>query len=596
MSEICQQRTLRQWLFDTLLLQTTLLAVVALPAFGHAFDDVDREVSEALSRFPHIKLISIKNRSGQVIVNKSDGLTSSDLVNVPLDDQPPRLKRRLQYSVNEKNTARGIQEPYVAIGIQPFRLQYFNCEFNYGGRHNYPMQDYASTHGFNIIYPYRRSAAQKSVFPTGTRLSEWKGISKFRKKWFKDQDIPYGRYDQLDMSHFRIDDPTLRGKKPNGVDFMMVDMEHQPPLSSERLRKTKWYPKQNSSDFERRYYTNYARSLVSTLQAHRRQGFQHLGIYGWSPGQQLWTPMLQNKPMPREAWDVYGKSIYRFVDVIHNSVYCPYFSPKNVAFVLANIEENLRRVNEMPVAKPVRPYFWPLISGGGGGDRWWREVPHLNEDQEAMTAMSFFLGIDGLVIWNWSGQTNHHIPSFSTFASNGKPKRALMVSKAFRMKPDNGDSVTFQRYDLLHVKDYKNGVVSFQKIVPDQKDQKYGILPNRPVFMANYEILKQYLRPRSEPISAVVKGLALIKPFEYMLKTGQPIIDFDSRRDLRQTRPLCRRVKNGSFHLVITYDPMTIRSGEERKIVLKNFAGKKGLHLEFPADQHPRIFVLANPT
>ena len=60
----------------------------------------------------------------------------------------------------------------------------------------------------------------------------------------------------------------------------------------------------------------------------------------------------------------------------------------------------------------------------------------------------------------------------------------------------------------------------------------------------------------------------------------------------RRNQPLLRHVENGKYHLVITYNPNTIRSGQDGEIKVKDFAGRNGVDLIFPADDRPRIFVV----
>ena len=555
---------------------------------------VNREITLALEKFSNFKLLKIGNKTGTINVDPSIGLTVEDLRGIELDDRPPKLARQISYGRQfVDNSPRG-RAPYVAKNIKPFRLDHFNCEFNYGGHHNNLMQDYASLHGFNTIALYRRTKVQQDVFPPGTRISKWKGISAYRTKWFKEKQIPSGRYDLLDDSHFQISATPSNPQENRQLAHLMLDMEHA-VLPPQRLVKQKWYPRTNTEQFAKKYYLNYAKTITSFVDAYHRVGFQNIGIYGWQPFHKAWVPMIRNLPLPRDGWEAFGKRIYQHVDVIHNSVYCPYSSGRNVAYVLASIEENVHRVDEMPIKKPIRPYFWPLISGGGKGDRWWREIPHPNEDQLAMIAMSFFTGTDGIVIWNWSGTSSHHKPSSDSF--NGKKNKGfhtVMVGKPFRMSKADGSFEIFQRYDCLHVTNVGNGSMSFQKIDPAAKKTNYGISPNSYTFNANSAALRNYLRPRSEPISAVVEGLALIKPFEYSLKTGTPKIDHDAPTDFRKYNPLLRRVVNGNYHLVITYDPRSFRTGEKRPVKVQNFAGRDGLDLIFPADEHPRIFVVAN--
>ena len=71
------------------------------------------------------------------------------------------------------------------------------------------------------------------------------------------------------------------------------------------------------------------------------------------------------------------------IDIVNNSVYCFYWNPGNVAYTLANIDMNIKMTGNK---KPVRPYYWTLLHGGGGGWRWWKNQPIADEEKRAMIA------------------------------------------------------------------------------------------------------------------------------------------------------------------------------------------------------------------
>ena len=437
------------FLFLIFVLATLLQPPVSTnQADGTQRDAVNRELTRAFDTYPNLQMLKIGNAKETIRVPKHTGLTVADIRGVPLDNPAPRLVRKISYERRNIDRSSPGSAPYMSPGILPFRLDHFNCEFNYGGRHNYLMQDYASLHGFNMIHDYRRTTVQKSVFPTGTGISKWKGIEKFRKKWFQENGLRFARYDQLQETHFENSSSLGDPLKNQQFAHIMLDMEH-PILAQANLKKQNWYPPSHRSLFEKTYYENYARTLTSTVAAYRLAGFKSIGIYGWQPFPRSWITMLQGKELPRHGWETYGKKVYGSVDVIHNSVYCPYLNSRNVAFVLASIDENVRRAKEMDVQKPVRPYFWPLISGGGSGYRWWRELPHPNEDQCAMIAMSFFYR--GLT--DWSSGTGRAIPIITKHRSVHFLAKKKITARSWSASP-------FAWPDPMVALSYSNGTTA----------------------------------------------------------------------------------------------------------------------------------------
>jgi len=150
----------------------------------------------------------------------------------------------------------------------------------------------------------------------------------------------------------------------------------------------------------------------------------------------------------------------------------------------------------------------------------------------------------------------------------------------------------FRRYDVVHVVglDEQRGIVRFQKIKPTAKDR--GVGDAHSVYAMPIKQLSTHLRVKSEPVAAMIEGMALVKPFEYLLRYGEMKIDVSAHRQFAETLPVVRRVKLGGIHVLITYDPAVIHGGEPRRVVLRDFDGHKGLTLTLPADAETRIFVL----
>jgi len=385
---------------------------------------------------------------------------------------------------------------------------------------------------------------------------------------------------------------------------LMIDMEHS-VLPPERLREQDWYPSDANADgkkaFEKKYYNGYAQTYISAVQAAKKQGWHNISLYGWAPYGRTWGGLEQPEVESGTdfAWNAFGKQIYDATDIINNSVYCFYWSPRNVAYVLSNIDSNMELVYSMSERKPVRPYFWTLLHGGGGGWRWWQGQPLANEEQRAMTAAAFFTGIDGFDIWNWSGTGSHHSPPPLLVKAKGDKKDSgadVMLKDSFDLRPegvsDDVEPQPFKRYGVLHILDVdeEKQIVHFQKIQPEAKDRGVGAV--HPIYSMPIDQLKEHLRIPSEPVAAMIEGMALVKPLEYLLRHGEVKVDAPAREQFQKTLPIVRRVKLGKIHVIITYDPMVIYGGEAREIALENFDGHHGLTLKLPADSKTRIFVL----
>ncbi len=106
------------------------------------------------------------------------------------------------------------------------------------------------------------------------------------------------------------------------------------------------------------------------------------------------------------------------------------------------------------------------------------------------------------------------------------------------------------------------------------------------------DALLKHLRPKCEPVAGVIEGLALVKALEPILRQGEPKVDVPALDQFAKTLPIGRRVKFGRVHLLATFDPLCVRGGAPREIVLRDFDGRSGLTLMLPADAPTRIFAL----
>ncbi len=584
------------------------------------------ELERLTEKVPGFKPVRIAGRPGEVRLTPDRSLTVDDLRGVPLDDDPPVLGPAPAYDPRMADTFAPGEAPYAAEGIAPFRFRFFNCEFNYGGWHTFTMADYAATRGFNIIYPYTRKTTEGRHLPAGTRWLTWGGFVSWHR-WFTDHDLPDGRYDlladrDLVAEHLAAKrfarDPGGERIKTHG-DLLMIDQEH-PVLSPDKLRAQEWYPRgapaARRKAFEQTYYDGYAKTYISSARAAREEGWENISIYGWYPWGRTWGGLEKTTAEPGTdfAWNAFGRRIFADIDIVNNSVYCFYWHPGNVAYTLANIDMNIRMTGNR---KPVRPYYWTLLHGGGGGWRWWERQPVADEEKRAMIAMGFFTGFDGFVTWNWSGTGNHHRPALrrKVKARDPAPGAAkhrwetsdVMVADGFRCAAEDGTPRRFERYDALHVVsvDDETGTARFQLI--DKKaggKNNHGVGAGYPVYRMPAAALKKHLRAKSAPVAAMIEGMALVKPIEYLLRHGEVEIDVPAQKQFGRRLPVVRRVRLGAVHVLVTYDPNVIygsrpegektppADGAPREIVLEDFGGVAGRTLRIPADEHTRLFVV----
>lgn len=558
---------------------------------GRVITTPSAELNGLKARVSKFSLIQLPAQ-GNVTINIDQGLSIGDLRGVHLDEKPPVLgEPATAYPEFLADDCRPGQEPYVARDIAPFRFRYFNNEFNYGGWHTAEMTDYASTHGFSILFPYARPVSERDHLPEGTKWISWQGID-----WdhlMAEQGLSPSRYDLLDEAQTHVQlfssgtlahDPSFQSK--------MIDIEYG-WLSPEMLHQQDWYPSSVSAAekaaFEQRYYKGYGLIYSAPVETARSAGWNNLSIYGWEPFKNRWFGLDTANPDPSTdfAWNAFGRRIYDVVDIINPSLYCYYWSAQNVAYTLANLDLNFRFIDSTTNRKPVRPYYWNLLHGGGGGWRWWREQALTSEDVRAITGLGFFMGIDGLVNWNWSG-TGSHVSAKPLAADTDH-----VLKDTFSVTADGGGSpTTFVRYDAIHVASVTDGIIEFQRIEKSNFSQNYGILPDKPTFHMTATDLSSHVRPLAEPVGAVVEGLAMARVFEFFLKHGQVKADISSQLQFQDALPIIRRIKLGPYHVVATFEPKWSEQTSTRRVMLFDFEGQDGLDLSFPADRELRIFVL----
>jgi hypothetical protein len=517
--------------------------------------------------------ITVLPISGNVTLDKNSSLTSADLENITIDDTDLTIGAHAPYLESMSDGLQPGTGPYVAKNIKPFRFKYFLNEFIYNGHHNFEMLEYASNHGFNCIHTYNSSASEWSHLPNGTILGSNGGFKNIDLLEVED------RFDLVASRESICADHLENNKFPfeSGHDIYMIDLEDPSiPSDSEDILE---------GISQEEYYNGFINCELAAVDAAHLQGWNNVGIYGWQPWTRSWDILGVNENLIMERWENYGKEIAAEVDILYPSVYSFYWDQKNLAYVLHNIDKNIEYSNRLDLSKrkPMRPYYWNLLHGGGEGWRWWEQQPLKNEDFRAMGMMNFFTGTTGLVHWSWSGFLNHHDPGEDIIPGN-----TVMVDQEFICFDDSSepDETTFKRYDALYIESVNGDNVSFKLIDKDQAT--YG----SDTFTMPKSELIQYLRAKSQPVSAMIEGLALVKLFEYIISHGKICIDVPAAEQFSQSLPIVRRIKFGPYHIVATYDPFWEDYPDGRIITLNDFSGKIGLNIHVPADKESRIFVV----
>lgn len=198
----------------------------------------------------------------------------------------------------------------------------------------------------------------------------------------------------------------------------------------------------------------------------------------------------------------------------------------------------------------------------------------------------FFAGVDGLTLWGWSGTGNPNSVSLLE-------GRDYTVGGGFMLAPEDvtrwgSHTKQFVRYDAIHVLDIDtSGTARFQ-LINKTKSPSYdvdkgwqpGAQATYPIYALPASQLSANLRPDSEPVAAVIEGLALAKPFEYALRNGEVKIDVSAQKQFKDNSPIVRHIKIGRYHLLATYDPAWQRPGyAPGSVTLTNFDGVPGLNL-----------------
>ncbi|HEY3498462.1 MAG TPA: hypothetical protein VGK73_27410 [Polyangiaceae bacterium] len=568
------------------------------------------ELNALRQKVPHVRPILLPAEAADFTLNTGDALVARNLDGVRLDRTPPVVGTpNPPYASIYTDDAPAGQAPFLTGAIQSFRHEHFQNEFMLSGRRTYGAADYAAIRGFRFLQTADRNLAQQGHMPPETK---WARIVGFDwKKWMRDHSLDDGQWPQgqwqkladLDLVALLTAEgfPVL----PQGIAWgqeavLMLDIEN-PVLAPEALRLEPFYPANGSAEekaeFEADYYAGARAMFTAPVDVARARGYSFVSIYGWQPVPRKWWGLenVQVDPATDFAWNTYGRDIYQKVDGINPSVYSFYWDPKNLAYTLATIDLNLAMLRNESARKQVRPYFWAKLHGGGDGNRWWKHQPAATEEVRALTAMGFFTGADGHVQWDYTGNaatTAFSVPSLPD--PTPAPGGYRMIGKAFRHipLPPHAGTTNFQRYQVIYISHVDlNGNAYFQLVNPTLPEP-YGIAPDKPRYQLPGSTLRTYLRADSEAYAGVFEGMALVKPFEVSLRTGEVKIDVPAQVQFRDDLAVSRRVKSEGLHVLIANSPRAVYGGQTQTIVLQNFDGRPGRTLRVPADAETRIWAL----
>jgi hypothetical protein len=428
---------------------------------------VEQELASLIERIPSFGVTRLP-LTGNVNLAASQALTIDDLRGVPLDTNPPILHEpTVPYRFRNDDRLEPGTEPYVATGIQPFRFEYFNNEIGFGGNFNGQMKAYASAHGFNQISVSNGESEEWSHLPDGTqrtisRGGSWPGI-------MLREGLPRDAYNQLPALEqlVEIAQRNMRVNAPEGRQQIMIDLEDPAPrLADPELDQ------------------GFANTFTATAEAFRLMGWEELGFYvGANARQPFPTEYWEleqaslDDPAVTDIWDRYTRQIIDAADVIFPTVYSYYWDESNVAYALANTDLNMEAMRRLGFDKPVRPYTWMLLTGGGGGWRWWKRQTMRDEDLRAQSAMLLFTGADGFVSWNHSGSVNQNLP-----IDEIKPLGTVVAGSGFDAVPETdqaGAPRPVERYDALYIREIDaDGTVRYQFVETNRQSTNYGVWPN----------------------------------------------------------------------------------------------------------------------
>lgn len=578
---------------------------------------------EALAEIAHLQAafgvqpVILRMQARTYTIAKSKSLTAEKLRGVKLQDDPPQLGLHGGIPSYSALYADGTPTPpYKSPRLRNFRFKYFNNEFNLTGYHLYPMQDYASVHGFNIIAPHPRTPLAISHMPDGTKWLAWRGIN-----WQRDLFSGLG----IETSPDRWDKMVDKGLNacrdavfnfgyfssltPSEYDYFMVDSENWPLLPG-ALRAAPFFPtsgtEADKTAFEYKYYRGFGYHTIASVAAARKAGFRGLSSYGFAP--YVWAGSLTDPPANPAVdwpWNYWGKATVPTLDIVSPSVYVHDWDPwvnenaygrnTSIGKTLANNDIQIRYINSLPLAdrRPLRPYYWHRFHDQSGWV-WWQRMAMTTEEARAMACLGLFTGIDGEDWWDYNGQNeNNQLPRVIEAGADVMVRDSLTATLE-----GTTDTRTFQRYDALHILTVDAGthMVRFQFIEKHNFTENYGVVEGRPVYTARDSDMTPHLRSDNDCWPGIFEGLALAKQVEYILSHGQVMTEYNgqsSQAVFDHMLPIFRRVRLGYINVVGTYDPLAILDPAQAvgTVTVNDFDGVSGLNVTLPCDSQVRIFV-----
>ncbi|MGE0432816.1 MAG: hypothetical protein AB7S36_11195 [Planctomycetota bacterium] len=561
-----------------------------------AGNPAEAEVNRLLGILPALPVSELAAAPGQTTLTIAASITIDQLRDVTIDASPPALQQpgweAPAHPATMLDTFAPGTAPYEAPGIKPFRFRHFTNEFNIGGWHNHALLEYASTHGFSITNLYALTIDDALAhLPAGTKVMNWSGAVNW-DTWMPAHSLTEGRYDTLpargELADTIISENTFVNARAADFANKMIDMEHS-VLDPTTLHSQAWYPSgdtpANQQAFEDAYYGGFANTQIAPIVAARAAGWTNISLYGWQPVARTFfsAGTFVADPSTDWRWNRYGREVYAAADVINPSVYNFYWDNRNVAYVLANIDLNQRMIADEAVQKPVRPYFWNLLHGGGPDWRWWRGQAVRDEDMVAQAALSFFTGIDGEVLWGWSGTTDHTLPTIEVDAD-------VVLEKALPTKDESDASVVFNRYDVLHVVSIAADEATVQ--VVDKSNPTLLVGAGKPVYTVQVADLQAAVRSGVASVDQFIEGMCMAFFFEEFLHRGELHSDVSSQQQFEQRLPIVRRVSWGQYHVIATYDPRFEEYPGGRTITIDDVDGVAGRSLVLPADGKVRFFLV----
>ena len=574
-----------------------------------------------------------------LVLARGESLTAESVRGQTLDPNPPSLQGDPWSEPENQVEVDPANGPYRAKDIAPFRFRRFDNEFLSVAYYDNNMMEYATTHGFNVLWSDGSHPLDdwKAHAPSGTEFLSWYVMIHYWKA---------GLYPGLGHSTIHQPDGTVRFDKVetlsidvkqhfldnaasilvglDAYDNIMLDVEYA-ALEPDQLAAQAWAPTApiEYAAFEAQYYQGYIKTHTGLIQAARELGGNGLSMYAapmrsWFCGLQV----VSVNPLysPEAIWERYGAAIAAEVDILNPSVYLTLARPQTIPMVLGNLDRWAAVAGDKPVRAYVDTHYY-------SGPFFEKESAFV-EEARALGVLPFFAGVDGLA---WFGgmsslgvstfDSAHEPPTLTVQTDisgvDGETLFAALKADLHRMvvvaKPFESDGVSFERYDALFIMRYDGGpddLVHFRRFCFEPDFTCGGDVSIKTVPAA---VLQPNLRAASEGLSGLIEGLAMVKLLEHTLADGVISIDVPAHQQfvycgwtaIPQVKPVTRRVSACGYEVVTSYDPQAVYKGyadanpvadaDVRWVTLEDFAGKPGQIVQIPTDAQLRIFVISHP-